>query len=93
MRVLIVASYNKGRFSPFILEQARALEAQGCEIRFFGLQGKGIGGYIRNLPLLKKEIPNNSKNISHANGRFWNPDKSNISPKKFIKCRMGLLKH
>lgn len=66
MRVLIVASYNKGRFSPFILEQARALEAQGCEIRFFGLQGKGIGGYIRNLPLLKKEIKAFQPDIIHA---------------------------
>ena len=55
MRVLVVASYNKGRFAPFIEEQARALEAQGCVIRFFGLQGKGIGGYIRNLPLLKRK--------------------------------------
>lgn len=66
MRVLIVASYNKSRFAPFIVEQARALEAQGCEIRFFGLQGKGIGGYIRNLPLLKKEIKAFQPDIIHA---------------------------
>ena len=66
MRVIVVASYNKGRFAPFIVEQARALEAQGCEIRFFGLQGKGIGGYIRNLPLLKKEIKVFQPDIIHA---------------------------
>lgn len=66
MRVLVVASYNKGRFAPFIEEQARALEMQGCETRFFGLQGKGIGGYIRNLPLLKKEIKAFRPNIIHA---------------------------
>lgn len=66
MRVLVVASYNKGRFAPFIEEQARALEAQGCVIRFFGLQGKGIGGYLRNLPLLKKEIRELHPDIIHA---------------------------
>lgn len=66
MRVLVVASYNKGRFAPFIEEQARALEAQGCVIRFLGLQGKGIGGYLRNLPLLKKEIREFHPDIIHA---------------------------
>jgi glycosyltransferase involved in cell wall biosynthesis len=66
MRVLVVASYNKGRFAPFIEEQARALEAQGCVIRFFGLQGKGIGGYTRNLPLLKNEIKAFQPDIIHA---------------------------
>lgn len=66
MKILIVASYNKNRFAPFIEEQARALEEQGCETRFFGLQGKGIGGYIRNLPLLKKEIKAFRPNIIHA---------------------------
>ena len=54
MRILIVASYNKGRFAPFILEQAEALKGEGCEISFFGLQGKGIRGYLKNLPLLKR---------------------------------------
>lgn len=66
MRVLVVASYNKGRFAPFIEEQTRALEAQGCVIRFLGLQGKGIGGYLRNLPLLKKEIREFHPGIIHA---------------------------
>ena len=66
MRVIVVASYNKGRFAPFIEEQARALEEQGCVIRFFGLQGKGIGGYTRNLPLLKKEIKVFQPDIIHA---------------------------
>lgn len=66
MRVLVVASYNKGRFAPFIEEQAKELEAQGCETRFFGLQGKGIGGYTRNLPLLKKEIKAFQPDIIHA---------------------------
>ena len=66
MRILVVASYNKGRFAPFILEQAEALEKQGCEVRFFGLQGKGIMGYLKNLSALKREIKNFGPDVIHA---------------------------
>lgn len=66
MRILEVASYNKGRFAPFIVEQAEALEKQGCEIHFFGLQGKGIFGYMKNLSLLKKEVKSFRPDVIHA---------------------------
>lgn len=66
MRVLVVASFNKGSFAPFIVEQAEALKRQGCDIDFFGLQGKGIKGYLRNLPRLKREIKAFSPDIIHA---------------------------
>jgi glycosyltransferase involved in cell wall biosynthesis len=66
MRILIVASYNRGRFAPFILEQAEALKKFGCEICFFGLQGKGIWGYLRNLPALKRKIKEFYPDIIHA---------------------------
>ena len=66
MKVLVVASYNKGRFAPFILEQAEALKHSGCEIAFFGLQGKGIKGYLKNLSSLKKEIKEFKPNVIHA---------------------------
>lgn len=66
MRILVVASYNKGRFAPFITEQARALEKQGCEVRFFGLQGKGIMGYLKNLSALKREIKRFGPDVIHA---------------------------
>ena len=56
MRILVVASNNKGSFAPFIVEQAEVLKALGCEVGFFGLKGKGIRGYLKNLSSLKKEI-------------------------------------
>ena len=46
MRVLVVASFNKGWFAPFLREQAKALEGEDCELLFWGLQGKGIRGYL-----------------------------------------------
>lgn len=66
MKVLVFASYNKGRFTPFIEEQASALEKQGCIIHFFGLTGKGIRGYIKNLPLLKRDIKAFQPDVVHA---------------------------
>ncbi len=66
MRILVVASFNKGRFAPFIVEQVEALKKQGCTIDFFGLQGKGLSGYLRNLPLLKQKINEFCSDIIHA---------------------------
>ena len=66
MRILIVASYNKNRFAPFIVEQAEALKNQGCEIIWFGLQGKGLKGYLKNLPALKKKIQDYRPDVVHA---------------------------
>ena len=66
MRILVVASYNKGRFAPFILEQAGALKTLGFEVVFFGLQGKGIGGYLSNLSAVKKQIKAFRPDVVHA---------------------------
>lgn len=66
MRILVVASYNKGRFAPFILEQAEALKNQSCEVDYFGLQGKGLQGYLKNLPLLKQKMAEFQPDVIHA---------------------------
>ena len=66
MKILIVASYNKGRFAPFIVEQAEALKRAGCDVDWFGLQGKGVKGYIKNLPALNRKIKECQPDIIHA---------------------------
>ena len=66
MKILIVASYNKGCFAPFILEQAKALENVGCIIDYYGLQGKGLKGYLKNLPFLKHKIKAFQPDVIHA---------------------------
>ena len=66
MIILVVASFNKGRFAPFIIEQAEALKEQGCEIEFFGLQGKGLRGYLNNVPQLKQKIREFRPDVIHA---------------------------
>ena len=66
MKVLVVASYNKGRFAPFIIEQADALKKQGCQVEFFGLQGKGLWGYVLNLPALWRQMKTFCPDVIHA---------------------------
>ena len=66
MRVLFVASHNKGGFAPFIIEQANALKALGCEVDCFGLQGKGVNGYLKNLSVLKRKIQAFQPDVLHA---------------------------
>lgn len=66
MKVLVVASFNKKRFAPFILEQAESLKKQGCEIAWFGLEGKGLKGYLKNLMPLKKKIREFHPDVIHA---------------------------
>lgn len=66
MKILIVASYNKNRYAPFIVEQAEALRQAGCEIDWFGLQGKGFLGYLKAIPLLRAKIHGFKPDIIHA---------------------------
>lgn len=66
MKILILASYNKNRYAPFIVEQAAALAKQGCQIEWFGVQGKGFIGYLRNLPRLRKYIKSFNPDVIHA---------------------------
>lgn len=66
MKILIVASYNKNRFAPFVVEQAESLQQAGCEIEWFGVQGKGIIGYLHEIPQLRKAIQEYQPDIIHA---------------------------
>ena len=66
MRVLVVASYNKNRFAPFIVEQVDALKQSGCEIEWFGVHGKGITGYLKEIPRLRRAIREARPDVIHA---------------------------
>lgn len=66
MRILVVASFNQGRFAQFILEQAEAVRIQGLEVGFCGVKGKGPSGYLSNLSSLKKEMIAFHPDVIHA---------------------------
>lgn len=66
MKVLFVASYNKGYYAPFIVEQADAVRQAGAEVAFFGVTGKGLKGYLSSLPELKRAIAEFRPDVIHA---------------------------
>ena len=70
MRVLVVARSKKGRVAPFISEQVAALEKLGIECCFFGVNRKGLLGYLAQYPALKKAIRSYRPDIVHAHYGF-----------------------
>ena len=66
MKILIVASLNKGFYAPFIVEQAQALENNGHNILFFGIKGQGVFGYLKNRSRLIRVIQQFDPQIVHA---------------------------
>ena len=66
MRVLVVARCKNGRYAPFVTEQVEAIERQGVECRFFGVDGAGVLGYIRQLPEFRKAILDFRPDVIHA---------------------------
>lgn len=65
-KILIICSANSGSISPFVMDQVEALKARGVEISVFLLEGKGLVGYLRNLPRLRKCIAQEKPQIVHA---------------------------
>lgn len=66
MKILVIASDKGGRFVPFIEEQITALQQNGVEIVRYGVTGKGIIGYLRELPALRRVIRAERPDIIHA---------------------------
>lgn len=66
MKVLIVASGNANKISPFVKDQADALEKQGVGISYFLIKGKGLSGYLANFRKMRKKIAEIKPDIVHA---------------------------
>ena len=66
MKILVLASDKGGKFVPFIEEQIVALQQVGVEIICYGVTGKGIVGYLRELPALRRFIRAERPDLIHA---------------------------
>lgn len=66
MKLLIVASDKGGKFVPFIEEQISALQAYGISVVRYGVTGKGITGYLSELPALRRFICAEHPDLIHA---------------------------
>ena len=66
MKLLVIASDKGEHFVPFIEEQITALQQNGVEIVRYGVTGKGIIGYLRELPAIRRVIRAERPDIIHA---------------------------
>ncbi len=66
MKVLIVASNKSGNYAPFVMDQVQELSKRGVEFAFFPITGKGLMGYLKSLPALKKMIKKETPDLVHA---------------------------
>lgn len=68
MKILIVGSFNAGKFNSFVTEQAEKLKNEGCEVEYFGIVGKGFKGYYSNRKAYIQKIREVKPDIVHAHG-------------------------
>ena len=70
MKVLFIAADKGGHFTPFIEEQMQALvdntPLQAEDIICFPVRGKGILGYMKELPRLRETIRTERPDVVHA---------------------------
>jgi glycosyltransferase involved in cell wall biosynthesis len=65
MKVLFVRSGNSG-IDPISTRQGESLRKAGVEIHYFDISGKGLTGYLKNLPLLRRYVKETGVEIIHA---------------------------
>ena len=66
MKILIVAADKGGHFAPFVEEQMQALQDLSHEVVRYAVRGKGVRGYLREIPCLRQTIRTERPDIVHA---------------------------
>ncbi len=67
MKVLFVSSWNKsGEISSIVKAQGESIKKEGIEIAYYGIQGKGLKGYLKNIKPLRRYLKKNDYYIVHA---------------------------
>ncbi|MCG8309277.1 MAG: glycosyltransferase [Cytophagales bacterium] len=66
MKVLFVCSGNHKNVVPFITDQKDHLEHEGIRVDLFLIKGKGVLGYLKNIPRYYNLLKNSSYDLVHA---------------------------
>jgi teichuronic acid biosynthesis glycosyltransferase TuaC len=70
LKILFVSSgnksNNKGKPGAVVYNQGESLKKAGVEVDFFLIRGKGLFGYLKNIPKMAAYLKNNSVDIIHA---------------------------
>ena len=88
MRVLFVSSGNRG-VSPLIKAQAQSLVNIGIQIEFYPIIGKGLFGYLKNIPKLRRYLRSNNHDIIHAHYSFCGIIAALSTKKPIVTSLMG----
>jgi len=67
MRILFISSGNSETgISPIVINQGESVAKTGLSLSYFTIKGKGLSGYLKNIPRLRKYLKNNQFDIIHA---------------------------
>lgn len=66
MKVLFISSANSGIISPIVISQGKSLQNSGISVSYFGIYGKGIKGYLSNIPQIRKKVKEYNPDFIHA---------------------------
>ena len=67
INVLFVSggNYSEG-ISPIIVNQGESLRKNGVNVSYYPIKGKGFKGYLKNVPILRKQLAKNDYDVVHA---------------------------
>ena len=90
-KVLFVSSGNsKAGISPIVRSQGESLTRNGIDLDYFTIVGKGIGGYLKNIPHLRKYLATNNYDLIHAHyGLCGIVSELSRKPEKLVVSFMG----
>lgn len=67
MKILFVSSGASFLgISPFIKSQGESLKEAGLQVDYFTIKNKGIRGYLKSVPLLRRQARGNRYDVLHA---------------------------
>ncbi len=69
MKILFICSGKNG-VSILVRSQAESLKNKEIELKIFSIRGKGVWGYLKNIPELKKQITIFKPDIIHSHYSF-----------------------
>jgi len=65
MRIIFISSGNKG-ISPIIKAQGESLRNSGVQVEYLPIVGKGIWGYLMNVPAVRRRLLRGGFDLVHA---------------------------
>ncbi|MBW7889875.1 MAG: glycosyltransferase, partial [Chitinophagaceae bacterium] len=66
IKVVFISSANQGSISPIVRSQGESLRREGVSVEYFGVEGTGILGYLRNVPRFRKLVRRVKPDLIHA---------------------------